>query len=215
MRLPDLLGAVDGWAGAPWERVLRVELAANEVTVFIDLSGFRGGEEAVVRQTISTRIQRRGVEMRFVVAGGQNQRVSHPDLALVKAVARAHRWFGDLAIGRVQSVQEIARSEGVTPAYVRHVLPFAFLAPDIVAAILAGTQPVGVTAEALIKRTDLPLSWEEQRALLKVSPAETVGGIVNPGLVGGGRSLGRTRLCCRNPRSAGKVQGICPKPASA
>jgi hypothetical protein len=40
------------------------------------------------------------------------------------------------------------------------------LAPDIVASILSGTQPVELTAEVLTKRVDLPLDWAEQRALL-------------------------------------------------
>jgi hypothetical protein len=45
-------------------------------------------------------------------------------------------------------------------------MPLAFLAPDIVAAILAGRQPVDLTAETLTKRTDLPLGWGEQKTLL-------------------------------------------------
>ena len=43
-------------------------------------------------------------------------------------------------------------------------MPLAFLAPDIVEAILAGTQPVDLTAETLTRR-DLPLSWSEQKSL--------------------------------------------------
>ena len=45
-------------------------------------------------------------------------------------------------------------------------MPLAFLAPDIVARILSGTQPVDLTTEELTKRIDLPLDWTEQRALL-------------------------------------------------
>jgi len=45
-------------------------------------------------------------------------------------------------------------------------MPLAFLAPDIVEAILAGTQPADLTTQTLIRRTDLPLNWAEQRALL-------------------------------------------------
>ena len=45
-------------------------------------------------------------------------------------------------------------------------MPLAFLAPDIVATILTGTQPVELTTEVLLRRTDLPLAWAEQRALL-------------------------------------------------
>jgi hypothetical protein len=61
---------------------------------------------------------------------------------------------------------DIAKAEGVTVRYVRRLLPLAFLAPDIVAMVLAGTQPVHLTTELLTKRTDLLLDREEQRALL-------------------------------------------------
>ena len=47
-----------------------------------------------------------------------------------------------------------------------HLIPLAFLAPDIVARILPGTQPVDLTTENLTKRIDLPLAWTEQRTLL-------------------------------------------------
>ena len=38
-------------------------------------------------------------------------------------------------------------------------MPLAFLAPDTIEAIFAGTQPVDLTAETLTSRADLPLSW--------------------------------------------------------
>ncbi len=76
------------------------------------------------------------------------------------------QWFEDLATGRAQSLTEIAESEGVTRRYVAHLVPLAFLAPDIVSRILSGTQPVSLTTEELTKRIDLPLEWAEQRTLL-------------------------------------------------
>jgi hypothetical protein len=36
--------------------------------------------------------------------------------------------------------------------------------PDMVGAILAEPEPVHLTAETLIKRTDLPPAWTEQKA---------------------------------------------------
>ncbi len=65
-----------------------------------------------------------------------------------------------------RSFAEIAQAEGVTDRYVAHLIPLAFLAPDIVARVLSGTQPVDLTTEALTKRIDLPLAWTEQRALM-------------------------------------------------
>ena len=166
-RVPDLLGAVRDWTGAPLELVKRVELAPNEIAVHIDLSRFLGEEAPAVRHVIPARIKRRGVEMRLVLDGEEKGPAAHrPDPALIKAVVRAHRWFEDLASGRAGSFRDIAKAEGVTHRYVGHLMPLAFLAPDIVAAILAGRQPVDLTAETLTKRTDLPLGWGEQKTLL-------------------------------------------------
>ena len=113
---------------------------------------------------IST-ITRRGVEMRLVLEGAGAE-TAKPDPALIKAVARAHKWFDDLLNGRARSLGDIAKTEGVSDRYISHLLPLAFLAPDIVEAILAGGQPVELTAETLTKCIDLPLDWTEQKAML-------------------------------------------------
>ena len=88
------------------------------------------------------------------------------DPALVKAIVRGRKWFDDLASGRASSLVGIAKAEGVTDRYVGHLLPLAFLAPDIVASVLSGTHPVDLTTEALTKRISLPLAWAGQRKLL-------------------------------------------------
>ena len=81
-------------------------------------------------------------------------------------VRAARRWFEDLASGRAGSMVEIAKAEGVTESYVGRLVPLAFLAPDIVESVLAGTHPVHVTTELLTKRVDLPIDWKEQESLL-------------------------------------------------
>ena len=82
------------------------------------------------------------------------------------AVVRGRHWFEDLASGRAGSIAEIGEAEGVSACYVGHLIPLAFLAPDIVGRILSGTQPVDLTTETLTKRIDLPLAWTEQWTLL-------------------------------------------------
>ena len=67
--------------------------------------------------------------------------------------------------GRARSLGQIAEKEGVSDRYVSHLMPLAFLAPDTVEAILAGKQPVDLTAETLTKHTELPLTWSDQEAL--------------------------------------------------
>ena len=71
---------------------------------------------------------------------------------------------------------EIAAAEGVRDRYVGRWAPHAFLAPDIVASILSGKQPVEFNREALTKRVDLPSDWAAQRQLLgfaKILPGST------------------------------------------
>ena len=46
------------------------------------------------------------------------------------------------------------------------LMRLAFLAPEMIEPILAGTQPVELTAETLTRRADLPLSWADQKPLL-------------------------------------------------
>ncbi len=105
--------------------------------------------------------------MRLVLHGENNgSGDDRVDPALVKAIVRGRQWFEQLASGRVGSLVEIAKSERVSNRYVGHLIPLAFLAPDIVARILSGAQPVDLTTEVLTKRIDLPVGWAEQRVML-------------------------------------------------
>ena len=54
----------------------------------------------------------------------------------------------------------------VSPSYVTRLLRLAYLAPDIVTAIIDGRQPPGLTANTLMKNTRLPFRWEAQRKRL-------------------------------------------------
>ncbi len=67
--------------------------------------------------------------------------------------------------GVASSVGDLVARHGVDQGDVSRCLPLAFLAPDIVEAILQGRQPVELTVLRL-KRIGLPLSWVEQRRLL-------------------------------------------------
>ena len=166
-RVSALLEGVRRWDGKPLEVVQRVDLGAEEMTVHVDLSRFLGKEDAVVRHVISTRIRRRGVEMRLVLhSGNEGSGDDRVDPALVKAIVRGRQWFEDLASGRAKSLHEIAEAEGVSDRYVGHLIPLAFLAPDIVAKTLSAAQPVDLTTEVLTKRIDLPVCWAEQRVML-------------------------------------------------
>jgi site-specific DNA recombinase len=104
--------------------------------------------------------------MRLVIAGGFESR-RKADPALFKAVARAHKWFQEIAQGSDVSFAEIAKRERVTSRYVRRLMPLAFLDPGIVEAIAVGRQPSHLTAETLTRRTELIADWQGQRQRLE------------------------------------------------
>jgi site-specific DNA recombinase len=54
----------------------------------------------------------------------------------------------------------------MVPSYATRLLRLTYLAPDIVAAVLAGKQQVGLTANKLMADTRLPLDWRYQRKAL-------------------------------------------------
>ncbi len=84
--------------------------------------------------------------------------------ALLRAIARAHDWRERLVDGSVHNGRSIAGRSGLNQRYVRRVLQCAFLAPDIVEAILDGRQPPNLTVRKLWR--DIPTDWAEQRKRL-------------------------------------------------
>jgi len=124
----------------------------------------RGQEEQddLMQVSISVKLTRCGAGMRLIVpgeSGGEGR--AHPNAALIKAVARAYTWYEQLLSGEATSLQAIAREHGVLPRSVRRILRCAFLAPDLVEAILHGRQPPALTLAGLCHT--LPLDWAEQR----------------------------------------------------
>ena len=113
-------------------------------------------------------MKRRGVETRIIIAaGGDLPRKVDP--ALLKAVSRARAWFEELASGRVRSLAEVARAEGIAKRYVERLARLAFVAPAIVEAICQGRQPAQLNAETLLNRIDLPLDWPAQLKALAIN----------------------------------------------
>jgi DNA invertase Pin-like site-specific DNA recombinase len=113
---------------------------------------------------IPVRFRRRGVEMKLVMTD-ERASATNPDARLIATLAQAYRWSEELRTGVAPSIGDLVTRHGVEQGDVSRSLPFAFLAPDIVEAILQGYQPVDLTA-ARLKRIRLPLSWAEQRRLL-------------------------------------------------
>ena len=104
----------------------------------------------------------------WLIVGDHNRSAATVDLSLLKAVARAHRWFDEISTGKARSLAQLAAREGLAVRYVGRLIRLAFLAPEIVESIVEGRQPTTLTAEALTRRIEIPLSWCSQRTALNV-----------------------------------------------
>ena len=82
------------------------------------------------------------------------------DNAMVKLIARGHRWHRKLFDGTHASIADIAKSENINPSFVSRVLRLAYLSPALVEAILDGSYPSHLTMKDLME--PFPMEWERQ-----------------------------------------------------
>jgi len=114
----------------------------------------------LVRLTLQARLKRCGGEMRLVLSRDS----AEPEMVtpIVKAVVRAHRWREGILAGDISIPTPVKKRFDIRGEYLRRVLGCAFLAPDILEAMLDGHQPANLTLKKLTRRR-LPLDWAEQR----------------------------------------------------
>ena len=105
--------------------------------------------------TIDTNITRHKRGARLVIASSSPAQKS-ADPQLLALLAKAHQARGDL----------FAETTPPGNRHAERLARLAYLAPDITAAILDGTQPTTLTSRRLLKVPGLPLAWADQRKLL-------------------------------------------------
>lgn len=83
---------------------------------------------------------------------------------LVNALVKSYRWNRQLDNGQI-TISDLAKQEGRARTYVSRVVNLMLLAPDIISAILTGTQPATMHLQDLT--ANLPVEWHRQKQLLK------------------------------------------------
>ena len=59
------------------------------------------------------------------------------------------------------SIEDLAKSENISPSFVSRILRLAYLSPTLVEAILDGKYPAHLTMKDLME--PFPMEWERQR----------------------------------------------------
>jgi hypothetical protein len=149
-------------------RILPVRLP----TVLRDETGPRDpqrtpdAEEPVITFTVPARLKRTGMETRLLIDGGGGNSRRNPDHSLHRLLARAYRYNNMVMRSDGKSMRQLAAEAGVVRSYFTRILRLSFLAPEIVKSILSDRHPIELTAKRLANEFRLPITWDEQRALL-------------------------------------------------
>jgi hypothetical protein len=86
-----------------------------------------------------------------------------PDQSFVAALVKAFQWQELIDQGVYASPKELAEKENIEVTHVYRVMRLTMLAPDIIEAVIDGTQPRPLTLQNIVR--GFPISWKEQRAL--------------------------------------------------
>jgi hypothetical protein len=122
--------------------------AATSITVRVPLAICRrGGRKLLVTPDGS--------------ADGAAPAHTQTDPALVKALARAHRWKRLMESGRHNSLSELAAAKRTDRSYFGKMLRLTLLAPDIVEVVLDACQPEALALPRLM--APFFTLWMEQR----------------------------------------------------
>lgn len=111
---------------------------------------------------IPFRLVKRGGRKEMQLPDGASS-TSKIDNTLVKALARAFRWKRILESGEFATIAELAEREGIPSTYMARILRLTLIAPELINAILDGSQPRALTLPTLMK--PFPMAWKEQRPI--------------------------------------------------
>jgi DNA invertase Pin-like site-specific DNA recombinase len=161
------------------ELVHRIEVGAGQVSIAVSVDRLLGLVKNIDRQSrdaatdqpklftlhLPVSFRRRARGEKLLIAASDTS-AANPDPQLIRAVARGHSWFREIREGGATSLTELAERHGVERTDAGHIIRLAFLAPDIIEAILQGRQPRDLTFRRLKRLNNLPESWARQRDFL-------------------------------------------------
>jgi hypothetical protein len=155
--------------------ITRIEVHSEQLSISVDRAGLialTGLEHSAsapappLALTVAVKLVRRAREVKLTIPPEPGRDVRQPDPALIKLIAKAYAARKALFDGSGRAMKEIAAEQGHESHYFSVLVKLAFLAPDIIAAILDGRQPPELTRQMLARFRDLPMDWKAQRTLL-------------------------------------------------
>ena len=158
---------------APVARRLRnliaeIRLGPEQVSILLNstalegLLGIRITSEPI-KLDVAGRIKRSGHVMRLIQRNG-SAATATVDRTLVKAIVQGRNWWRELQSKTALTIEDLARREGLTAAYVVRIVRLAFLSPAMLKSVIDGTLPAHLTVKRLTAPDAVPARWDRQVA---------------------------------------------------
>jgi len=145
-----------------------IHLRPTRLSTLLDIAGTPLSSATDEAQILSVpiKLRRAGREITMLIDGADPFATAKPDARLIKLLIRARRFNATLVDSDGVPFAAQAKREGVSPSYFTRLVRLSYLAPEITQAILDGRPPRALTADELLARSRLPLTWHEQRRVL-------------------------------------------------
>ncbi|OAN99988.1 hypothetical protein A8B75_19190 [Sphingomonadales bacterium EhC05] len=114
-----------------------------------------------VSVTVKAELVSRGSDVKLAIAPGDGNLKRDPDPVLLRLIAHAFAAHDLLVVGTPSPmITEYSK------AHLQKLTRLSYLAPDIISAIIDGSQPPNLTGRRILRMGNLPLCWKAQRAML-------------------------------------------------
>jgi site-specific DNA recombinase len=120
---------------------------------------------ATVTHIAYVQLKRIGASIKLIHDNGAPAASSGADPTLTNLLNRARQWWGELAKGELD-VASLSSRENVTASYMTRVVRLAFLAPQVVSAILDSKVRADLDGRAILATGVIAAHWDEQAAML-------------------------------------------------
>jgi hypothetical protein len=150
----------------------RVEVGSSYVSLLIKATALiitnaesTDTPDKLISLRTNVQLKRCGYAMRLIITDSDKKQTLK-DQRLIDHLSKAYQWLTLITSGKAQSIKEIAEAEGLDQSHITRMINKAFLAPDIIRAILNGTQPAHFNLKYLKQFRVLPIDWNMQKSLL-------------------------------------------------
>ena len=138
---------------------LGVSVAIGEQQVKISVLGTDDVPPATIM--VTTKIGSREADVRMAISGDGSTATATPDPVLLKLIVLAFAARATAITGKPEPLVDHYSRQHQT-----RLARLSYLAPDIVGAIIDGSQPRDLNGRRLLRIADLPLDWRAQRQVL-------------------------------------------------